>query len=330
MAIVTDRIYKGLVEHDEARRKTYKRKTKSLTASAIKGCRRANWYAIKELKPDKSYERDPLMLSKFRDGNEAHEGLLRLLSDCGIKVIGREIGNTCNGVYVRIDYRIKLDDQVYNLEFKTMADASFGTFLRYGIVAFPGYLAQCQLMAGSKPLFPSIVLCKNKSSSDYMDELIKPDWEFIDNLAKIKEDFDKSIELDMPPDRDMGYNDPQCEGCEFRFRCWFSKIRDDILFERDLSKQEKTVVDTFYQAIQDNYKSFDKYVESEQELKNYIAFLHTKHAVSKVKLEGINSSMVQTRRQSYDMDYIKSLLTKEQIEEATKYGESKFFRTVIR
>lgn len=330
MAIITDRIYKGLVELDKDRRRSYKRKTHSVTASTIQGCRRANWYAIKDLKPDKSYEQDPLVLSKFRDGNKSHIEVGVLMSDCGIKVLRREIDKTCKGVFVRVDYEVELDGQAYNLEYKTMAPGSFSTFLRYGIVAFPGYYAQCQLMAGSEPLLPSIVLCKNKGTSDYQDELIKLDWEFVDNLAKIKEDFDKSIELDMPPERDFSYNSAPCAGCEFRFRCWFSRIRRDVILEKDLSENEKKVVDAFYQDIQDNYDSYSKYLESDQELKNYIAFLHTKHAVSHIKLEGITSSLVQSSRQSYDMDYIRSLLTKEQIDEAIKFKENKFFRTLIR
>lgn len=329
MPIVTDRIYKGLVSLEKARKASYKRKTGSLTASVILSCRRASWYAIKDLKPDRSHELDPLVLLRFRDGNESHIKIGILLVDCGIKVIGREIDNTCKGIFVRIDYRIQLDGQDYNLEFKTMAPGPFSTFLKYGIAAFPSYFAQCQLMAGSEPVLPSIVLCKNKGTSDYQDELIKLDWEFIDNLARIKEDFDKNLELDIPPERDFSYNSAPCAGCEFRFRCWFSKIRNDVVLEKDLSQNERKVVDKFYQDIQDNYEAYNKYLESDGELKNYIAFLHTKHAVSKIKLEGITSSLIKTSRQDYDMDYIRSLLTREQIDEAIRYKENKFFRTII-
>ena len=330
MSIITDRIHKGLVEIEKERRKTYKTKTKSLTASGIQGCRRARGYVIKDLKPDRSYEPDPLALLKFRDGNKAHVEVGVLMFDCGIKIIGREIDSNCKGVFVRIDYKVQIGSQPYNLEFKTMDSGPYNTFLKYGIVAFPGYHAQCQLMAGSEPLLPSIVLCKNKGSSDYMDELIKPDWEFIDGLVETKEDFDRNIGLDILPERDFEYGSPQCAGCEYRLRCWFSRIRNDVILEKDLGENEKKVIDTFYQGIQDNYDSYSKYLESEQELKNYIAFLHTKHAVSHIKLEGITSSLIQSSRQSYDMDYVRSLLTKEQIDEAIKYKENKFFRTLIR
>lgn len=334
MTIIVDRIYKGLLELDEDQREEYRKKKRvhkrSLTASIIEGCRRANWYAIKDLRPDKSFERDPVMLSKFRDGHKAHIDLGVLLYDCGIKILGREIDNTCKGVFVRIDYRIQIDGQAYNLEYKTMDGRPFATFLKYGIVAFPGYLAQCQLMAGSEPLLPSIVLCKNKGGSDYGEEFIKPDWEFIDNLAKIKEDFDEDIDSNTPPERPFDYNSAPCGGCEYRFWCWFSKIRSEVIIERDLNENEKAVVDTLYQTMQDNYETYNKYLGAESELKNYIAFLHTKHAVSKVKLTGITSSLVETRVQSYDMDYIRSMLTLEQIGEAIKFRENKYFRTTIR
>lgn len=335
MPILTDRIYEGLVKHEKSERLAYRKRTKgkpkSLTASIIWSvCRRARGYEARDLRPDQSHELDPATLSRFWDGKVEHQVLRYLFKDCGIQVIDEEISNTCQGVYVRIDYRIKIDGQIYNVEFKSMNPSSYSVFLSHGIVAFPGYYAQCQLMAGSSPRFPSLVLCKSKGESEYEDEIIKPDWDFIDELAKRKEDFDNVLTSGTLPERDFEYNSAQCEGCEYRFRCWFSRIRDEVLVERDLGKNEKKVVDSLYQGMQDNYDNFSKYLESEANLKNYIAFLHTKHAVSKVKLEGITSSLVRTNPVSYDMDYIFSLLAVEQIEKATKHKTNKFYRTIIK
>jgi len=330
MAILTDRIFSGLVVQDQEAKANYKRKTGSVTASTIRGCRRANYYAIKSLKPDSTYEINPLVLSKFWDGKKAHLQLGEFLRACGIKIRAREVVSECRGIYIRFDYIIGIDDTDYKLEFKTMAEGPFNTFVRYGLIAFPGYHAQCQLMAGAEPNIPSLVLCKNKGTSDYMDEIIVPDWEFIDNLAKIKDQFDSDILHSKPPARDFEYHSTECAGCEYRVRCWLSKLRNEVLLEKDLNETEKKAVDTFYNVMEDNTSAYNEYLEAEGNLKNYVAFLHTKHAVLRVRLEGINSTSVVTHPQKYDMDYIWSILTEEQREKATIRGESRYLRTMIR
>ena len=330
MPVLADRIFSGLVAQDREAKANYKRKTHSVTASTIRGCRRANYYAIKDLKPDSTYEVNPLTLSKFWDGKKAHLQLGEFLRLCGIKIKAREVVSECKGIYIRFDYIVGVDGTDYKLEFKTMDSGPFNTFVRYGIVAFPGYHAQCQLMAGAEPQIPSLVLCKNKGTSDYMDEIIVPDWEFIDHLAEIKTQFDGDILRGKPPARDFTYHSTECAGCEYRVRCWLSKLRNEILMEKDLSETEKKAIDTFYTTMDDNAEAYDGYLEAERELKNYIAFLHTKHAVSRVKLEGINSTSVVTHPQRYDMDYIWSILTEEQREKATIRGESRYIRTMVR
>ena len=332
MPIVTDRIYAGLIENERVSKASYVRKTHSLTASTISvsGCRRANWYAIKNVKPDRTFEPDPVLLSKFWDGKKAHAALGALFYDCKIKILGREIVTDCKGIYVRIDYRIEIDGITYNLEFKTMIEGSFNNFVKFGIVSFPGYYAQCQVMSGSNPLLPSIVLAKCKGSSDYWDELITPDWDFIDSLVDVKGDFDVAIESGTKPPRGFDYHSQACKSCEFRVKCWFYKLRKDTVLERDLNPRETSVINHLYKIIQDSGAAFDIFVEAEKELKNYIAFVHTEHGVSGIKLDGINSTWVTSHPQSYDMDYIRSILTEEQLKKAIKHGTNNYFRTTIR
>jgi len=331
-SILSDKIYKGLTLINQAQREEWgkrKRKAKGLTASIITACRRSNWYNLKNIKGDEENEIDPELLAIFRDGNDHHEFLGQLLEDIGIKVIDTEYTKMCQGISTRVDRMVKIDDIVYDLEFKTTDNvASFNTFVNYGTVAFPGYYAQAQVILGSVPKRPLIELFK--CGGKYCDELVEINEDYIANLVKVNEEFISSMVTDTPPEKDFTYNSTQCEGCEHKFKCWFSYLRMDTIREKDLSKEEKKVIDSLYNNISELSGKVDEYNESYKTLKDYIAYIHTKHAVSKVKLNGITSSMVITNREYEDKEYIKSILSGEQLDLAFYTKPNKFFRTIVK
>jgi len=342
LGLLSDKIYRGLTELQKQSEKEYlerKNRTKSLTASTITptACRRLNWYSLRRVVLDSEKQYDPVVLSKFRDGNDAHEFLKYVFMDIStikgaeVKVLDEEYGKTFKGIYARVDYMIKLEELgVCDLEFKTGGGNTYGAYISHGLESLPGYYAQAQVIANSKPRRPCIFLMKCKDSSEYEDEIVKPNEEYANKLVKIKEQFDSQMLTDEPPDRGFGYNSDECKGCEFLFRCWFSFIRADTMLERDLSATEKKAVNSLYKSMEDHSEAYGNYVRAERELKDYIAFLHTKHAVSKVRLDGITSSMVNSRTTDVDKEFIRSVLTEEQAEKAFITRPLKFFRTVIR
>lgn len=335
MGLLTDKIYKGLVEIQRLESEEYRNKKKhseGLTASALPpyACRRSLWYTKKRIRQDEAYEPDPLLLSKFKDGKDAHEGLGSFFTSLGIKVIDREFSVNFKGIYARVDYKIKLDGKVYNLEFKTGSDDSFHTFCKYGTQAFPAYYGQAQVILGAQPQFPYIELMKNKNTSAYFDEIVEPNLEYQSNLEKMNAEFCNILLEDVPPERDFGYNSRECSGCEFRFKCWFSHLRADVLKESDLSPSEKKVVGYLLGILDTNMESYNTYLDADKEIRDVVAFLHTKHAVGKVKIDRVTSSAVETHRETPDTEYIRSILSEEQTKLAFRKKESKFFRTTIK
>ena len=331
MGILAEKIYTGLVTAKDREDQEHNRKRRtahSLTASIITACRRANWYNFKRVSADKEYSTDPVLLSKFWDGTVEHALLSELFDRVEVKVIDREFGKVCKGIYARVDYLIELEGVQYDLEFKTCDESTFSTFCKYGIQAFPGYYAQCQVMLGAKPFRPLIFAMKCKGTSEYEDEEVERNPGYIGNLVRIKDEFNVSLKGSTPPEREFGYNSGMCTGCEHKFKCWFSHLRSEILTEGNLTENETLTVNKFFLELRQHLEGYNNYIKFEEGLKDYIAFLHTKHAVSKVKLNGITSSAVTTNREHCNTNYVKSILSEEQLNLAFTVGKSEFFRTI--
>lgn len=275
-------------------------------------------------------EPNPILLSKFRDGNIAHQELEDLLREANLPLLDSEFGALCGDIYCRVDALTELPDLGRaNIEFKTMSNSNFNTFLRYGIEAFPGYYAQCQVILGSEPRRPLILWAKNKNTSEYADEFVEPDEDFIDKLKQKKLEFSRDISQDYPPEREFSYNSPECKTCEFRFKCWFATIMRRTLLPNDLSPNEVRVIDKLILKLKRLLPLFREYVNSENILRDYIAMLHAKHSVDRVKLPCITSTSVSQTKEIPNLDYIKSILTDEEYELAFSEVNNKYFRTII-
>ena len=330
MGLISDIIYEGLRTSHEIESEKWRRckHHKSLTASIVTACRRANWYRFHNIRPEG--ESLPVsLLSRFRDGNIAHESLRPLFRDAGVLVLKEEFGKVGLGIYVRVDYLIKAKGILYDVEFKTMAKSSFDKFLDYGVIAFPSYYSQCQVILHAEPIRPLVFLCKCKDSSAYEDQLVEPDEETA-KLLKISNDaFVNDLNSQSPPEKPYGYSSVQCKGCEWKFRCWFSMLTKDKLEEKDLEKSEAEAVTYFYRKMQENRANYLNYLSAEQDLKNYIAFLHTKHGVSSIRLVGVRSVFVHQTREKENKVYVRSILTPEEQAIAFSPTYSKFFSTRI-
>lgn len=268
--------------------------SKTLTASTAYGCSRANWYNVKKQRRS-NYEADVNLLMRFREGNDAHEAVGPLLTDVGVKVLDKEFGVKGKGVYARVDYKIKIEDKVYNVEVKTMEQGSFQTFCENGVSAFHHYNAQCQVILAAEPHIPLIFLAKCVFPIDWEDELVQKDPEIINQIGSKELEFEDAVLKEEPPERPFEYGSTQCKGCDYRYRCWMMYIRANTLEEKDLDEKEKKAVDYLYQEARRHFPSSVAFDQALQSLKSYIAYLHSKHSSDVVKLEGIRSRVIHTK-----------------------------------
>lgn len=344
--MIIDKIRNSVVSQARAN----KRRPKQRTASVILSCRRWNYYAIKgyQKQPDPEY----LLQLKFSDGNLHHEDLANKMANAkGIKVLDTEYGVVGKGIYARLDAIVSIScdgcDQrkscwwlkvngeppeggIHNVEAKSMFEDSFRTFVKYGIKAFPGYYAQCQVMACSEPIRPSIVIGKNKNSSDLWEELIEPDWDYIEKLSSDKAEFDYYLARNTAPPRDFGYRSPMCQSCEFLWKCWFSNLKRDLGTSTNIPETQKKAIRQLHERLLELEEAHNAYCEVDSALRDYVAFLHVKHSFRKIRLPQVTSSVVETTKTYPNWDYIESILDEEQLEKSRREKKSTFYRTTIR
>lgn len=330
MGYLSDIIKDGLVQLEEENyqsRLKRKNTAKTLTASTAYGCIRSNWYSVKKV-PRTRKDPNVDLLMRFREGNDAHDAMGPLLTDVGCKILDKEFGVVGKGVYARVDYKIKVEDQIYNIEAKTMERNSFQTFCENGVVAFPHYNAQCQVIIAAEPHIPLIFLVKCVFPIDWEDEIVVPDESIISQIGSKESEFEKALLKSEPPERPFEYGSTQCKGCDFRYQCWHMYIRANTLEEKDLDAKEKATVDFLYDEARKHYASSYAYSEALDRLKSYIAYLHNKHSSDKIRLEGIRSIKVHNKgRAVLDQVELHKLLSEEEIARITIRNPSDYFKT---
>lgn len=344
--MIVDKVYQGVVEESQRNR----RRSKALTASIVSSCRRLNWYVIKGVK-GKEYEVEAESILIGQEGNLHHDAVRELLSKTpGIIVSDEEFGVVGSDIYARVDVMIQINCEdcdrrencwwfeehghpiggLHNVEVKSMTDANFKIFGIRGTKAFPAHYAQCQVMLSSTPRRPLIVLAKNRLTGALEEELLPFDEEEIAKLAQIKKEFDESLQGNEPPEREYGYTSVECEGCDFRFKCWFSQIRKETAFEKDLSVGERERIRAFIKHLQGLEEEKDRYYALEGALKDYVAMLHIRHSVDKIKVPGVSSSLVRFMKEQPNLDYIRGILSEEEYDLALPEIPVIYYRTGIK
>jgi len=350
--MIVDYIYDAVVKQEDRKKTAYRKKktkAKGPTASNISACRRLNWYKYKGIVPSGGGDPDPILALKFRDGNRLHEETVALMEESGLEVWGVEQSGTYRNIYVRYDAGIYLrcNDcdkagicpyyeegarKKHRVEIKTMNGNNSAIFDELGISAFPSYYSQCQVTAFAEPPMPTIILVKDKDSSKYMEDLIIPDVPHINSLVEARNQFDVDIKKDDPPERPNGYTSQACQGCEYLYRCWFSKLRDYTVNNNRLTDKQSDVIMKTLNKLEEERASYESYLFLLNFLKDYIALIHTEQAANKVKLPdfGINSTFVSYPKSKWDSEFLDSILTDEELDEAKTFSQIEFFRTIIK
>lgn len=330
--MLTELIYEGL----EVQARRDRRKSKNLTASIISPCSRKNFYRFaKMVEEDSDAGPNGILLMKFRDGNNAHEDLAIMLRELEFDVVDTEFKAMCGTIYSRVDLAIRLDGMVYNLEFKTMAPNSFETFVNHGIKAFPQYHAQAQVIANSKPTRPLIEMAKNKGTSEFHDEIVKPDLEFIEHLKFIKSGWDSAKEsgfrLEDIPDRGFSYGSSECSSCDFKVDCWFKELQDDVIGSEQLTSKELAFLKSLQEELRGYKDNYEAFLEVEQEFKAFTAFLHTKYKKRRVRVANLlSSTSIQFLKSKLDLGVLRSMVDEKELDKAYYFEEVAFFRTDIK
>lgn len=330
--MIADRIMRGLLEP----KVSSKRRPKSLTASIFALCKRRNWYAIKGFDPigsEDSHEADnSKMLLSALLGDKFHEEAAQILEQCeDLQVVDREFGVLCEkddvSIYARVDLKVLTPELgLVNIEVKSMSDEIFKRWKEVGVAGFTNYYTQCQIILGSYPRIPLIFVPVNRTFGIYSEEVVKRDYRFISNLLKYKREFDDSLKSDTPPERSYGYTSPNCKNCDYFRLCWFSKIMNSTLRESGLTKGEIDSINLLFSQRKELQQSYESYIEIDDGLKDLMAFLHDKYAVSRIRSSNLSSLVVRRHGESVDKEYLRSILTPSQIKKAFKSSEGEYVR----
>ena len=227
------------------------RRPRAMTASSILSCPRRIYFDIKGY--DRSSYIDVDVQSKFWDGNLHHYDMERRFKEAKIRIVKKEFAALYHGLYARVDFLLEepgtndfyeeiearkeskekdfeiTDEEkqqikysfgnLINVEFKSMEVEDYLLWKKDGIIAFPSYYAQCQIMAGSRPKRTSYVMVKDKNNSIVNEELIKPNFNYLNGLLDIKNSFDEHLADDTVPDIKEDCSDQECDMCRFQELC---------------------------------------------------------------------------------------------------------------
>lgn len=134
----------------------------------------------------------PKLERVFNNGHMLENVAIKALVKAGVWVsekdanTGKQYRGTLfnNHIIGNADGIVEVDGEAMLLEIKSMNDASFKKFKSVGLkTSHPRYYAQCQMMMhlqpGTIPLRRAVLLAYNKNTSEYWDECIEIDAEYI-------------------------------------------------------------------------------------------------------------------------------------------------------
>lgn len=309
-----------------------RRRSKAMTASNVTACDRLLWYTVTgRLSSYDSPEPDPQFLNLLEDGNVHQEAFEEQLARLGFSIPKREFGVVAlpkldlpikelqwKGLYARVDFSTYIDGAEWFIEFKGFNAPNFRTFTQYGLEGFPHYKAQAQIIANGSFLVedsvlvsprPTLFIVKCKDTSALAEEIVKPDFEYLNGLLSKKQRFDEYKLLKQEPPRPYEYGSTQCQGCEALRRCWFKEIRAET---RIGAYPEVDLLVTKLQALKPYLETYNSIYER---LKSEVMKLHDQEKVGSLVSGNWKSTIVNGSREKLDSDRVRELLSKEEWEQ---------------
>lgn len=163
----------------------------------------------------------------FREGHRLENQIVRDIRKAGYKVLDKDIETGKQFRYTHRDFPnhvmgnadglIEVDGDLMLLEIKTMNDAMFKKFKKYGVqVSHKQYYAQCQMMMGLSYLDKAVLVAYCKNNSEYHDEVIEYDdayYQYIlTRIETVINNEARKISVDE--------TDWRCRGCFKSDVCW--------------------------------------------------------------------------------------------------------------
>lgn len=306
---------------------------KGLSATSALTCLRLMWYLLNGMVDDTGeYLPKASRLERLSDGyihQDKFGQQLRRMPN--VEVLEEDTYVVyLDDIFCRVDFRIRLDGVLMHIEFKSFGNETYQLFLDNGVIAFPHYHAQTQVMAAGEPDVPVLFYAKNVENGNHADELVHIDQDEVDLLRGRSAEFESHRDSEAPPSRPYDISDPHCMGCPARMICWFSGLRDYTIYETVIADDERDKLRGILKKLQANLSAVNDYNFYYQALRNYLAVLHARHQRSRLAVRGVSSTMFDRRTTQIDRDYIKVLLTEEEQESVFFTHTSQSQRIIVK
>ena len=274
------------------------------SASNITSCIRLTWYYAHGivLKGDEEVRQEVLNLASVERISDAYAHQdkfvrqLRALPGCEV-LNDDDYWVRCGEIPARVDVRLKIDEVIWNIEFKSLGNYSFDRLQQYGLIGIPQYYAQCQVIVGGEDS-PVLFYAKNVENGKIYEEVVRRDEELIEDIIEKGEAYYNRPISDRdtyPPDRPYDYSSVQCNACPARDECWFSEIQPGLIEAKQIAKEDRIKVRKLVDIVDKNAGGYNEYIRAYDNLKLYLELLHVRYGVDKLQLKGIRSNMFNRR-----------------------------------
>ncbi|MBI4833636.1 MAG: Dna2/Cas4 domain-containing protein [Planctomycetes bacterium] len=162
----------------------------------------------------------------FADGNLHHELIVKQLEEAGVTVTMKEapLRDTERNISGKLDALIKMDNNYYVLEIKSISRRGFDEVMRLG--AKEEHVLQLQLyLYYVQNIFKinakqGIILYKNKDTSHFADFPIDYDETYVQGFFNQLKVLETHVKEQSLPDRPYERDDWHCSYCDYRETCW--------------------------------------------------------------------------------------------------------------
>jgi len=162
----------------------------------------------------------------FSDGNLHHQAIIKQLEEAGITVTMKEapLRDKERNISGKMDALIKMDNNYYVLEIKSISHMGFDEVMRTG--AREEHVLQLQLyLHYVQNIFKinarqGIILYKNKNTSDFADFPIDYDETYVQGFFNQLKQIEEHLKVNTLPERSYERKDWHCSYCDYRETCW--------------------------------------------------------------------------------------------------------------
>jgi len=166
-------------------------------------------------------EIDAATRMKFHNGNVSHRKIVSILLGCNdINVVGAEVTIPENDLITgRADLVVSLDNQLYVVDIKTIADYGFNLLSSVSDIS-KNYIYQIQLYMHFLKIPNGIILFENKNTNEMKEFFISYNKDLCEKLIERMKNLKIKIDNKIVPEKPYDLEDWQCNYCRFKKVCY--------------------------------------------------------------------------------------------------------------